>query len=490
MKIKNIFRIFLVGGTLMFSSCNDFLDERPQTDFTAEATIGDTVVSKYVTIADAKAELQGAYNSFKNDIFQQENYMVNDVQSDNCYVGGDGTNEEAVDIFKLTATNAKVALVWSLYMAMAGNATNVIENVRLMKEGATEQERNSVMAEAKFIRAWALFDMVRLYGEFPMVLQLIPTITAENLETWYPIMYPKRSSVEDIYSQIFKDLNDATISYLPSKNVGAFQATKGAAYGLLAKVYATYGKIGERDYQKVISYCDKVLAEGYQLMTDFDALWNPDNKFTTESIFEVYYSAESPNWAYWTLLKEDDGSVTWRRYCTPTHELVSKFLPNDKRYAASIIWKKAPYDAYWTADNYPSSYKIREKNSEIILMRLADIMLLKAEALTELGQVAAAVEIINRIRERAGLSGNLLSTTMTQAAARLAVENERQLELYMEGHRWYDLLRNGRAIDVMRAHKDKDGKLLFPDLQEYRTLWPIPQGELDKNTNLTQNTGY
>lgn len=487
-KYFHLFLLFLVS--VLFVSCEDFLDERPQSDFTAEATVGDSVVSKYMTIADAKAELQGAYNSFKNDIFQQENFMINDVQSDNCYVGGDGTNEEAVDMLKLSATNAKVALVWSQYMAMAGNATNVIENLRLMKGGATDQERNDVMAEAKFIRAWALFDMVRLYGDLPMVLQIIPTITAENLDMWYPVMYPQRASVEDVYTQIFKDLNEETVSHLPSKNTGAFQATKGAAYGLLAKVYATYKDVGERNYQQVVSYCDKVMAEGYRLGSDFNALWDPDNKFTSESIFEVYYTADSPNWAYWTLLKEDDGSVTWRRYCTPTHDLVAKFLPNDQRYAASIQWKKAPYDAYWSADNYPFSYKIREKNSDIILMRLADIMLLKAEALVELGQSAEAIDIVNEIRSRAGLTGNLLNRTISQSAARLAVENERQLELYMEGQRWYDLVRNNRLLDVMKGHKDKNGNKLFPGLQDYRALWPIPQGELDKNTNLTQNEGY
>ena len=83
-------------------------------------------------------------------------------------------------------------------------------------------------------------------------------------------------------------------------------------------------------------------------------------------------------------MKEDDGSVTWRRYCTPTHDLVAKFdKEKDTRYASSILWKSVPYDTYWPADSYPLSYKIREKTSNIILMRLADILLLKAEALVE-----------------------------------------------------------------------------------------------------------
>lgn len=478
---------------LGFSACNDFLDERPQSDFTQEGSEAGALVSEYLSISDAQAELQGAYNSFKNDIYQLENYTINDVQSDNCYAGSDGVYDIEEDLLKITATNYKVSLVWSQYLAMAGSATNVIENVKLMTpESATEAEKNKVMAEAKFIRAWAYFDMVRLWGGLPMVLQLIPTITADNLDTWYPVMYPARSTEDEVYKQILEDLDEeGTIQYLDSKSVGAFQATKGAAYGLLSKVWATMGPKESRDYNKVVEYADKTIAEGYQLVSNFDDLWNPDNKFTTESIFEVYYTADSPNWAYWCLLKEDDGSVTWRRYCTPTHDLLAKFdTEKDVRYTSSILWKEAPYDTYFPADNYPFSYKIREKNSDIILMRLADILLMKAEALVELNQVSDAIVIVNRIRERAGFGPSSLDVNMSQADARLAVENERQLELYMEAQRWYDLLRNDRMLDVMRKHKDEKGQYIFSDLQSFREKWPVPQEEIDKNNNLTQNEGY
>lgn len=478
---------------LGFSACNDFLDERPQSDFTQEGSEAGALVSEYLSISDAQAELQGAYNSFKNDIYQLENYTINDIQSDNCYAGSDGVYDIEEDLLKITATNYKVSLVWSQYLAMAGSATNVIENVKLMTpESATEAEKNKVMAEAKVIRAWAYFDMVRLWGGLPMVLQLIPTITADNLDTWYPVMYPARSSEDEVYKQILADLDEeGTIQYLDSKSVGAFQATKGLAYGLLSKVWATMGPKESRDYNKVVKYADKTIAEGYQLVSNFDDLWNPDNKFTSESIFEVYYTADSPNWAYWCLLKEDDGTVTWRRYCTPTHDLLAKFdTEKDVRYASSILWKEAPYDTYFPADHYPFSYKIREKNSDIILMRLADILLMKAEALVELGQVPDAIAIVNRIRERAGFGPSSLDVNMSQADARLAVENERQLELYMEAQRWYDLLRNDRVLDVMRNHKDEKGQYIFKDLQPFREKWPVPQEEIDKNNNLTQNEGY
>lgn len=478
---------------LMLSACNDFLNEKPQSEFTQKGTGSEDITSKYLSISDAQAELQGAYNTYKLNNFQMEIFMINDVQSDNCYVGGDGTNEEAVDLLKMTSTNSHASLVWSEWLTMIGTATTVIENTKLMTASTTtDAEKNAVIAEAKFIRAWACFDMVRIFGSIPLVLQLIPTITSENLNTWYPVMYPERTREEKVYEQILADLDETnTISYLPSKKTGAFQATKGAAYGLLAKVLATKGDKSSRDYTKVIDYCNRVINEGYKLVDNFDDLWNPDHKFTTESIFEVYYSADSPNWAYWVFLKEGDGSVTWRRYCTPTHDLVAKFdKEKDTRYTSSILWRSVPYSAYWPADNYPLSYKIREKNSNIILMRLADILLLKAEALVEKGDTGSAIDIINIIRQRAGLGTSSLDRNMTQNNARLAVENERQLELYMEGQRWFDLNRNDRMLDVMSKHKDQNGNLIFKNIQAFRIKWPVPQGEMDKNTNLVQNEGY
>jgi SusD family. len=153
-------------------------------------------------------------------------------------------------------------------------------------------------------------------------------------------------------------------------------------------------------------------------------------------------------------LKEDDGSVTWNRYCTPTKELVAKFdKENDVRFKSSILWRAVPYNTYWPADNYPLSYKIREKSSDIILMRFADIMLLKAEALIELGNIKEAVIIINDIRRRAGLGSSLIDENINQEKARKVVLDERQLELYMEGQRWFDLKRNNLFIEVMKEQK-------------------------------------
>lgn len=484
---KHIKILMIICGLTSIFSCSDFLDNEPLSDFTGYPRGAKKLKSQYKTATDAESGLNGAYDKFKGDIFQFENFSYGDIQSDNCYAGGDGLPGEEVDGVKVTSVNSKVKLMWTQYYEMGGAATNVIENTRLMKSGIDETTRKRIIAEAKFIRAYAYFDVVRIWGDAPLMTELIPAITAENLENTYPKLYPERTPADKIYSQIVQDLEEA-IPDLESVSKGAFKATRGAANALLAKVYATRGDKSSRNYTKVVQLCDQVIGDGYKLAPNFDDLWNPANKFTSESIFEVYYDATSPNWAYWVLFSEEDGSITWRRYCTPTHDLIAKFDPQDVRFASSVIYKNVPYDTYFPSNKYPIANKIRQKDSNIILMRLADIMLLKAEALVELNQINEAISIVNTIRNRAGLAA--ISSGISQNEARLAVEDERQFELLLEGQRWYDLLRNDRMVAVMGKHKDRNGKPLFIKLEDFRKLWPVPQTEKDSNPNLTQNSGY
>jgi len=480
-------KTFLLSGLFAICSCDGFLDNDPLSDFTGDPQRSSDMESQYVSLTDAEAGLNGAYDKFRQDIFQFENFSYGDIQSDNAYAGGDGVPGEEVDGVRLTSMNSKTRLMWAQYYEMGGTATNVIENTRLMATGIDDASRRRIIAEAKFIRAYAYFDIVRIWGDAPLMTELIPPITVDNLEELYPKLYPDRTAASEIYAQIIKDLEEA-IPDLESRSQGAFRATKGAANGLLAKVYATRGEKAARDYGKVAALCDEVMQDGYTLVPNFEDLWNPANKYTSESIFEVYYDASAPNWAYWVLFSEEDGSVTWRRYCTPSHDLIAAFSADDRRFASSIVFKQVPYDTHFPSSAYPIANKIRQKDSQIILMRLADILLLKAEALVELNRIGEAMAIVNTIRTRAGLPD--LSVNPSQGDARLAVERERRLELVFEGQRWYDLLRNDRMLPVMRQHRDRNGRLFFPDLQEFHKLWPVPQTERDANPNLTQNTGY
>jgi hypothetical protein len=130
---------------------------------------------------------------------------------------------------------------------------------------------------------------------------------------------------------------------------------------------------------------------------------------------------------------------------------------------------------------------VEGSNQNYIFIRLADILLLKAVALNETGDIQGAAALVNQIRNRVYLPN---TTASTQAEMRLAVEKERRLELAFEAHRWFDLKRNGRAIDVMNNATGPNGEPLGYHLTQNRLVWPIPQAELDKNSKLIQNPGY
>ena len=292
--MKSYIKICILGVGLSSLSCNKFLDNEPLSDFTGEPQQSISLQSQYKSVTDAQSALKGAYDKFKQDIFQFENFSYGDIQSDNCYAGGDGVPGEEIDAVKVSSLNSKVKLIWSQYYEMGGAATAVIENAKLMRQGIDDATKKSIIAEAKFIRAYAYFDIVRIWGDAPLMVELIPPITSDNLTKIYPKLYPSRTPENKIYEQIIKDLEEA-IPYLQSSNKGAFKATKGAANALLAKVYATQGAKSARNYSKVVELCNNVIADGYSLVNNFDDLWNPANKFTSESIFEVYYDATSPN---------------------------------------------------------------------------------------------------------------------------------------------------------------------------------------------------
>jgi predicted HNH restriction endonuclease len=188
--------------------------------------------------------------------------------------------------------------------------------------------------------------------------------------------------------------------------------------------------------------------------------------------------------------------MDWKKFNIPSNDLVAAFdAENDQiRKNASIKFMDVTgkwSDANWPQNNYPFAYKYRNSISpspqNYIFMRLAEILLLKAEALNETGDVNGAATLVNQIRARV----DLLPTNATdQNSMRLAIEKERRLELAFEGYRFYDLKRTGRAIEVINSTKGATGQLLGYQLTENRLLWPIPQAEMDKNLNLVQNSGY
>ncbi len=488
--MKKLLILSTIMAALFLASCDDFLDIEPSSQSIAVDNSGtDSVYFK--SASEVEAALAGAYSDFKNEYWQLDNMVNGDAQSDDAYAGGDNPDNFQIDEFKLVATNRNVSRDWAYLYSTIGKCNTVLNNLDAVTDPAlTSDRKEEIRGEAAFIRAYMYFQLVQLWGDVPLQLQEVKTISAELLEEIYPIIFPARSPQAEVYAQIIADLETALTRVrvaAPDKGY----ATVGAVNAMLAKVYATQEP---HDWNKVLQYCDAVIAGPYSLLPNYDQLWLNTNENSTESIFEINYSGGSSDGNWGTKIFR---GLDWKKFNLPSNDLVAAFDEegDNTRKNASIIFVDITgkwSDEHWPQTHYPFINKWRNFNEgsdqNYIFIRLADILLLKAEALNETGDQAGAAEIVNQIRARVGLAP---TTASSQADMRLAIEKERRLELAFEGHRWYDLKRTGRAIEVMNNETiDHTGNLVGYQLTTERLYWPIPQAELDKNSKLVQNEGY
>ena len=469
---------FTLGIAL--TSCDSFLDKEPLSQIIDESA--DT--ASLYTGADAETGIAAVYSGMKtsqSELFFLDHYVNGDAQSDNSYAGADNPDNFQIDDYKISSTNRNISRDWKYFYGLIGTCNGVIERTP-KAVGLDAGRRDEIIGEASFMRGFLYFGMVQLWGGVPIVTKPVPEITSDNFAEVYSILYPDSKTQDEVYTQIINDLttavNQAPTAYGPTKMRG----TKAAAHAILAKVYATRQPV---DWNKVSEHADAVIASGFSLLPSYEQLWDGMHENSAESIFELdcIGGATGSNWGSSMFVGKD-----WKKFNTPTHDLVDLFDAEQDmvRKNSSILFQKITSwtDVNWDISNYPFCYKMRNTNGtqNQILLRLADILLLKAEALTELGQldaVSGAQYYVNLVRSRAKLAP---TTATTADALRTAIAKERRLELAFEGHRWYDLKRTGKAIETMTA--------LGYTLNENKLLFPIPQGERDKNINLKQNPGY
>lgn len=485
--MKKTLYILLIFIAAALQSCEKFLDLRPVSQSIAiENLVADSLI--YKNASELEAALAGVYDDFRNEYFELDYFVNGDAQSDDSYAGADNPANFQLDEYAIDATNTNVSRDWEYLYGTIGKANSVFNNTDATP-GVEATRKEQIMAEAAWIRAFMYFQAVQLWGDVPLQLTEVTTISAELLPEIYPQLFPARASVADVYAQIISDFERA-VAYAPASASHKGYVTKGAANAMLAKVYAT---IQPPQWDKVNQYCDAVIAGGYSLLPEYDMLWNNENENSAEAIFEINYEGtpQSGNWGA-SMFRGMD----WKKFNTPSNDLVAAFdAEGDQiRKEASIIFLDVSgkwSDPYWPQITFPfiNKYRIFTGNSaqNYIFLRLADIMLLKAEALNENGDLAGAAALVNQIRSRVNLPNTAASD---KASMKLAIEKERRLELAFEGHRWYDLKRTGRALEVLNNVKGPNGSSLGYVVTESKLLWPIPQAEMDKNTKLTQNEGY
>jgi starch-binding outer membrane protein, SusD/RagB family len=478
--------------TLTLTACDDLLEREPISVQTTE--------NSYLTARDAEAALIGAYDSFQQEYYVWDNIIFSDVISDNYYAGGDNPEVFAVEDLNLSPTNGRLFNNWSqLYNAIA-KANVVLAKVPAITDQALDvgNRKNQILGEASFLRAYHYYNLVKLWGP-------VPLITEPVASTDPAIVNVTRATETEVYNQIVADLEFAAAnlpdSYGGDATVNKARATKGAANALLAKVWA---QRSDRDYAKVLEYASAVINSpaGYALLDNFEHLFDGNHYNNAESILEIQYiGGPEANWGPQLLLPPSLSGDTWRKFVTPSHDLVNAFDAEEDviRKNSTILFENAPWsDEFWSVavnGSVPFAYKWKSASgwastNRQYIVRLADIILLKAEALNALGQLDAAADALNSIRERAGLDE---TEADTEAEMALAIENERRLELAQEGQRWDDLKRYGRAVEVMNGLNEIDlrtGNKKVYNMTEEKLILPIPQSERNRNPNLDQNIGY
>ncbi|WP_304195682.1 RagB/SusD family nutrient uptake outer membrane protein [Phocaeicola plebeius] len=465
-------------------------------------------ISEYSDVTVGSTDEEGSEIAFKNreealnqyeSIYKrmrdnQEKWYLDyllftESYSDNCY--GDFSGNAYV-----------VERDWNDYLASIAVANKLICNIDAVPDpGFSQEERNQWKSEALIYRAMNMFDMVRFWGRFPIITQVAPDITSENIEEVYPLYYPQQGTEEEAYIQIEKDLLEG-LKYAPENNSSNKTIlSKTVARALLAKVYAEKPL---RDYQKVIQYADEVAADGIDLVQDFSDLFGMNEavtdckaRNTKESILEMQYFPGNANWVTWMFGRDVldwDFYFQWAKWITPSRDLIKAYDKEGDviRKNETIVYYECGWSNYYPASEYPFMYKCRSQLSNIIKLRYADILLMKAEALIMTDDLPGAYAIINRIRQRAGISDLPVEIVNNKEQMIEALLNERRLELAFEGVRFFDLCRLDKLETVMnevtRTDTGRHLQQMVYTKDSYK--FPIPQSAIDQNPNLTQNPSY
>ncbi len=511
----NIFAIKIFGLialiSLIFTSCEDFLEEVPNSILT-EANF-------YNTEADAASAVDALYASVQSgNGGWYGSYIQNDYNTDDLFSdpGVGSSVAQAWSRLNLNSESSIVAQIWNQHYITIGRANAVLDYV------STDLDiRDIAVGQAKFFRALAYFDLVRYFGDVPLTTSVIT-----SLDDAFMIAGDRAASTE-VYELIEQDLLDAE-SLLPDVWDGSDlgRVTAGTVKGLLAKVYLTWAGSPINDQSKYQMAADKAgeivnqrAKYGYGLEPNYlDAFINDLGQ---ESLFEAQMLSgigvnqggnliginTMPRNLAGTLGSNYRGNAIGR----PTPDLVKAFGPEDIRYQTGMFSSLSSASGTATFDPHVFKYietdlleqglVLNDGGRNTKVLRFADVLLMYAEALNEVGSStpSEAYDAINEVRNRAGLED---LSGLDKESFREAVYLERRLELFGEGHRWFDLVRQGRYVSTLEDFSNtlqdfpepatSSTFVIEKNIQSHFNLMPIPQTQINilELENDIQNPGY
>ncbi len=484
------FRMFFAVSLLWSAAaCTDFLEKEPLGLITEDAY--------FKTPEHAVEAVNAVYNMLRRWEVHVFSYIgMTDIISDDADKGSTPTDASfllELDNFSFNSTNIAPLTVWQGYYRGIHRANVAIERIPQIEMNAALRDR--LVGEAKFLRGYFYFNLVRWFGDVPLITK---PLTPDEFKQ-------PRTPKEQVYAQIIKDFEEAAAA-LPATYPPADRGrvTRGSANGMLAKVYLTLG-----DFQRTEQYALAVINSGtYALFPNYERLFQQEGQMSSESVFEVVTTADQQGLGG-SQYNEVQGvrgvpNLGWG-FNRPSDDLIRAYEPGDPRREATILYvgEVLPDGSAIVEDN-PETINERYNQKawvprrpdgrngagggNIRILRYADVLLMAAEALNENGKTQEALTYLNQVRTRARgtrPASVLPNVTVTdRAQLRQRIWQERRVELAMEQQRWFDLLRQGRAGDVMKA--------LGKNFQEGKhELFPIPQNEVDLSGGLiTQNPNY
>lgn len=458
MKTSNIILLLTI---LISSGCKkDFLEITPETALSS--------ANFFTKESDFQQAVNGAYAPLRS-IVNDRAWLLGEMHSDNTYYFRNilfGATEQAENIADFSiptangiTTNTHVLNQYRLDYQIIARANQILTTIDKVDFSASSKD--NLKGQALFLRAYAYFELVRYFGKVP--LHLTP-VTGRS-DAALPL-----SSTDSIYMQIVKDADAASKMLLPKSKQEAGRATSGAAKTLLANVYIVQKKWA--DAEKLLT--EVVTNDGYALMADYNDAFTgtSTNKNNQESVFEVQFLEGAAGYNGTIIynflprpitadeLRPITGTsnpqgLSGEGNNAPTPDIIAAYEPGDKRKDASIAYvtlssslranKVYPYIKKFakphalhnnTGNNWP-------------IYRYAEVLLFLAEALNEQGKVAEANRYLNMVRTRAGLQPS------TATDLRDAIFRERRVELAFENKRWFDLVRSGKAVEVITAYGNR-----------------------------------
>ncbi|MEO7963513.1 MAG: RagB/SusD family nutrient uptake outer membrane protein [Gemmatimonadaceae bacterium] len=440
-------RPLLVASLLLgvIIGCDKTLTLEPTTEVEEKLAIIDA--------GSARAALAGAYDALQSGSYYGGDFLFfTELPSDDVAHVGTFTSYADMDQQVTTADNEVIEGMWDAIYAGIGRANTLIAKVPNVTQ-LSEDERKDIVGQAYLLRALNYHNLVKLWGGVPIRLQPPPNLNELASTT--------RATEAEVYTQVLADIALA-------QSLMVRDSRTHSASWLGAEALKTRVMLYQQNWSGVIASANNVLAEGATLAPNYATLFAPASADTPEDLWRVSFTATEYNLSGYYYLSKALGG---RYEIAPSEELENAYDPDDARLAWNI--------AHDSRDRrYGSKWKTTEGAEDLHVIRLGEVLLNKAEAQMSLGDLAGAVASYNLVRQRAGLAPHVLGVDVTTSTqVRDAIWKERHLELAFEGDRWPDLVRTKRASALL-------------SIPAFRTVFPIPQNEIDVAPKITQNTGY